>query len=75
MVSLSNHGDQLASAGGQRLVFGQPRGLLFITTTDLWDRISFRGMPVLLMLHMVEHLLLSGHIQRIAGFAQLPSEG
>jgi POT family proton-dependent oligopeptide transporter len=74
-VSLSNHGNQLASAAGQRLVFGRPRGLVFIAATELLDRISIRGMRVLLMLYMVEQLLLSGHIQRIAGFAQLPSEG
>jgi len=75
MVSLSNHGNQLASVAGQRLVFGQPHGLVFIAATELWDPISIHGMQALLVLYMVEQLLLSGHVQRIAGFAQLPSEG
>ena len=64
MVSLSNH-------GGQRLVFGQPRGLVFIAATELWDRISFHGMQALLVLYMVEQLLLPGHIEHIVGFAHL----
>ena len=49
-------------------VFGQPRGLAYLTATELWDRISFHGMQALLVLYMVGQLLLPGHVERIAGF-------
>ena len=52
-------------------VFGHPRGLLFIASTELWDRISFSGMQALLVLYMVGQLLLPGHVEHIVGFAGL----
>ena len=54
-----------------RSAFGQPRGLLYIAGTEVWDRISFHGMQALLVLYMVEQLLLPGHIEHIAGFSGL----
>jgi POT family proton-dependent oligopeptide transporter len=52
-------------------VFGHPRGLLFIASTELWDRISFSGMQALLVLYMVGQLLLPGHVEHIVGFSGL----
>jgi POT family proton-dependent oligopeptide transporter len=52
-----------------RDLFGQPRGLLFIGSTELWERVSFHGMQALLVLYMVERLLLPGHIGNIFGFS------
>ena len=54
-------------ANGRDLL-GQPRGLLFIGATELWERISFHGMQALLVLYMVEQLLLPGHVENIVGF-------
>jgi POT family proton-dependent oligopeptide transporter len=51
--------------------WGHPRGLLVICGTELWERISFHGMQALLVLYMVEHLLLPGHVEEISGFADL----
>lgn len=51
-----------------RDLFGHPRGLVFAAGTEFWDRISFHGMQALLVLYMVEHLLLPGHVEHIAGF-------
>ena len=51
-----------------RDLLGQPRGLLFIGSTELWERISFHGMQALLVLYMVEQLLLPGHVENIVGF-------
>ena len=48
--------------------FGQPRGLVTLAATELWDRISFHGMQALLVLYMVGQLLLPGHVEGIAGF-------
>jgi proton-dependent oligopeptide transporter, POT family len=52
----------------QATVFGQPRGLVTIASTELWERISFHGMQVLLVLYMVDELLLPGHVEHIVGF-------
>ena len=54
------------AAGGE--VYGQPRGLVYIGGTELWERVSFHGMQALLVLYMVEQLLLPGHIEHILGF-------
>lgn len=56
---------------GVGALFGHPRGLVFIASTELWDRISFHGMQALLVLYMVGQLLLPGHVERIVGFVQL----
>ena len=48
-------------------VFGHPRGLLFLTFTEVWERFSFYGMQALLVLYMVDQALTPGHINAIAG--------
>ena len=50
-------------------LWGQPRGLWVLAGTELWDRISFHGMQALLVLYMVGALLLPGHVEHVAGFA------
>src|SRR3954462_1640861 len=50
--------------------FGQPRGLWVLAGTEMWERISFHGMQALLVLYMVGALLLPGHVEHVAGFAQ-----
>ena len=49
----------------------QPRGLVFLAGTELWERISFHGMQALLVLYMVGALLLPGHVEKIIGFPVL----
>ena len=50
-------------------LFGHPRGLWVLASTELWDRISFHGMQALLVLYMVGALLLPGHVEHIVGFS------
>jgi POT family proton-dependent oligopeptide transporter len=52
-------------------LFGHPRELVVLASTEFWDRISFHGMLALLVLYMVEQLLLPGHIEHVVGFARL----
>ena len=47
---------------------GHPRGLGYLAFAEGWERFSYYGMQTLLVLYMVRHLLLPGHIERIAGF-------
>ncbi|MBU2135956.1 MAG: peptide MFS transporter [Alphaproteobacteria bacterium] len=46
---------------------GHPRGLLFLTFTEVWERFSFYGMQALLVLYMVDQALTPGHIETILG--------
>lgn len=49
-------------------IFGHPRGLVILAGTELWEQLSFSGMQAVLVLYMVEHLLLPGHVDNILGF-------
>ena len=51
-----------------RAIFGHPRGLVILAGTELWEQLSFSGMQAVLVLYMVEHLLLPGHVDNILGF-------
>ena len=47
---------------------GHPIGLYYIAFTEAFERFSYYGMQVLLVLYMVKQLLLEPHVGRIAGF-------
>ena len=49
---------------------GHPKGLYYLAFTEAWERFSYYGMTALLALYMVNELLLPGHVESIAGFAQ-----
>ena len=58
----------LAAARGPRLFLGHPFGLPVIAFTEAFERFSYYGMQTLLVLYMVKALLLTPHVERIAGF-------
>jgi POT family proton-dependent oligopeptide transporter len=47
---------------------GHPVGLYYIAFTEAFERFSYYGMQTLLVLYMVKALLLTPHIEAIAGF-------
>ena len=51
--------------------FGQPMGLAYLAFTEAWERFSYYGMTAILVLYMSQALLTPGHVEHIAGFAQL----
>lgn len=51
-----------------RAFLGHPRALGYLSFTEAWERFSFYGMQTLLVLYMTKQLLLSGHVENIAGF-------
>ena len=55
----------LDSAGTD--LFGHPRGLTFLFSTEMWERFSYYGMRALLVLYMTKYLLLSGQAESVAG--------
>jgi POT family proton-dependent oligopeptide transporter len=50
-------------------LFGHPRGLTVLATTEMWERFSFYGMQALLMLYMTKYLLLPEHAHKVLGLA------
>jgi proton-dependent oligopeptide transporter, POT family len=55
----------------RRELFGHPRGLTFLFTTEMWERFSYYGMRSLLVLYMTKFLLLSDHSGDVIGLASL----
>lgn len=53
-----------------RTFFGQPWALAYLAFTEAWERFSFYGMTALLPLYLAQSLLLPGHVENVAGFAQ-----
>ncbi len=49
-------------------LFGHPRGLTFLFTTEMWERFSYYGMRSLLVLYMTKYLL-AGHLDTALGLA------
>src|SRR5262249_44757770 len=52
-------------------LFGHPRGLTFLFTTEMWERFSYYGMRALLVLYMVKYLLLPERADAVIGLAPL----
>lgn len=50
---------------------GQPRGLYYLSFTELWERFSFYGMSALLTLYMTKQLLVPENAAQVIGLAQL----
>jgi POT family proton-dependent oligopeptide transporter len=48
-------------------IFGHPRGLTFLFTTEMWERFSYYGMRSLLVLYMTKYLLLPDHAGNVVG--------
>ncbi|WP_169829178.1 peptide MFS transporter [Tsuneonella mangrovi] len=58
-----------AGPGESAELFGHPRGLTVLATTEMWERFSFYGMQALLMLYMTKYLLLPEHARGVIGLA------
>ena len=54
-------------------LFGHPKGLTFLFTTEMWERFSYYGMRALLVLYMTKYLLIDGHADAALGLGGLKS--
>jgi POT family proton-dependent oligopeptide transporter len=54
-------------------LFGHPRGLAFLFTTEMWERFSYYGMRALLVLYMVKYLLQPERADSVIGLTALRS--
>jgi POT family proton-dependent oligopeptide transporter len=67
-------GDLLARPRGATLqpeVFGHPRGLIYLTVAEGWERFSYFGMQSLLVLYLTHHLLQPENVGAVIGFGPL----
>ena len=55
-------------AVGDKAFFGHPKALGYLAFTEAWERFSYYGMQSLLVLYMTKTLLLTPHVEQIAGF-------
>jgi POT family proton-dependent oligopeptide transporter len=70
-VSISRDVTPELTAGKGADLFGHPRGLTFLFTTEMWERFSYYGMRSLLVLYMTKYLLLPDHAGSVAGLLPL----
>ena len=59
------------AAPDQRELFGHPRGLTYLFTTEMWERFSYYGMRALLVLYMVKYLFQPERADTVIGLASL----
>jgi POT family proton-dependent oligopeptide transporter len=52
-------------------LFGHPKGLTFLFSTEMWERFSYYGMRTLLVLYMVKHLLQPGQAETVIGYGAI----
>jgi POT family proton-dependent oligopeptide transporter len=52
-------------------IFGHPRGLTFLFTTEMWERFSYYGMRAILVLYLTNYLLLRGPSEHVLGYHAL----
>jgi len=71
----TRHSDDWRSINANPLgnLFGHPRGLTFLFTTEMWERFSYYGMRSLLVLYMTKYLLLPVHVGDVRGLATVRS--
>jgi len=62
-----------AGFAGHGELFGHPKGLTFLFTTEMWERFSYYGMRSLLILYMTKYVLLPGHAGNVLGLAGVKS--
>ena len=60
-------------AATQGDLFGHPKGLTFLFTTEMWERFSYYGMRSLLVLYMTKYLLAPAHSGNVLGLAGVKS--
>jgi POT family proton-dependent oligopeptide transporter len=66
-----SHDPSPAQAPVRGALAGHPKGLYYLAFTEAWERFSYYGMTALVVLYMVNHLLLPGQMETVAGLAPL----
>src|SRR5215469_3345127 len=57
-----------SAATRERTLFGHPRGLTSLFTTEMWERFSYYGMRAILVYSLVNYLLKQPTVESIIGY-------
>jgi POT family proton-dependent oligopeptide transporter len=60
-----------AAAEPEKTLWGHPRGLTFLFTTEMWERFSYYGMRAILVLYLTNFLLLHPIADNVVGYAAI----
>ncbi len=60
--------DVKADGGKRGDLFGHPRGLTYLFTTEMAERFSYYGMTAILVYYLTEQLLLPGQVDQVIGY-------
>jgi proton-dependent oligopeptide transporter, POT family len=58
-----------SQSGARDEIFGHPRALAYLFTTEMWERFSYYGMRALLVLYMVKYLFTPQSSTEVLGLA------
>src|SRR6476619_4897346 len=58
-----------SQSGARDELFGHPRALAYMFTTEMWERFSYYGMRALLVLYMVRYLFTPQNSTEVLGLA------
>ena len=66
--------DQTGAESDRRpQMFGHPRGLTYLFTTEMWERFSYYGMRAILVLYLTNFLLLHPTVDGVLGYHAMKS--
>jgi len=61
----------MTQAAKEPELFGHPRGLTYLFTTEMWERFSYYAMRAILILYLTNYLLAPGTFEHVLGYHML----
>ena len=58
----------MADTKPEKTLFGHPRGLTWLFTTEMWERFSYYGMRAILVLYLTNFCSLPGNFDHVVGY-------
>jgi proton-dependent oligopeptide transporter, POT family len=55
----------------EKTLFGHPRGLTYLFSTEMAERFSYYGMAAIFVFYLTEQLLLPGHVEHVIGYGAI----
>ncbi len=63
--------DTAPDAKPEKTLFGHPRGLTWLFTTEMWERFAYYGMRAILVLYLTKLLFVPGNFDHVIGYQWL----
>src|SRR5271156_6551487 len=72
MMGMATAGTAAAEKKEPQL-FGHPRGLTYLFTTEMWERFSYYGMRAIFILYLTNYVLLNPQVEHVFGYHAIKS--